>query len=86
MLEGSTVLWGANENTPFTGIKAEQHAKDRIDTLERIFKSGNFDKDESFELLYREIERLKAIIEPGLTHLTEPTPIIKAFPKLVFKL
>ncbi len=52
MLEGSTVLWGANENTPFTGLKAED-AADRIDLLEKIFKGYNFDKEETYELLYR---------------------------------
>jgi HK97 family phage prohead protease len=83
MLEGSTVLWGANENTPFTGMKAEQQAKDRIEVMERIFKSANFEKDESFELLYREIERLKAIIEPAQDHSTEPTPNKKAYPKFI---
>ena len=86
MLEGSTVLWGANENTPFTGMKSEQHAKERIDAMERIFKSANFDKDESFELLYREIERLKAIIEPAQDHSTEPTPNKKAYPKFIINL
>ena len=86
MLEGSTVLWGANENTPFTGMKSEQHAKDRIEAMERIFKSANFDKDESYELLYREIERLKAIIEPAQDHSTEPTPIEKAYPTFIINL
>lgn len=72
MWEGSTVLWGANENTPFTGLKAE-NAAERITLLEKLFKNANFDKDDSFELLHSEIERLKMlIIQPAQT--IEPMP------------
>lgn len=87
MWEGSTVLWGANENTPFMGFKSEQAAKDRIDRLERLFKSANFDKEQTYELLYHEIERLKAvIIEPAQDHSTEPKPKKMAYTAISFNL
>ena len=78
--EGSTVIWGANSKTPFTGLKT-QKVKEQLEILEKIYRNASFEKEKTFELLYREIERLKGIIiEPGTSHSTEPPPVKKALP------
>ncbi|TVR41534.1 MAG: HK97 family phage prohead protease [Cryomorphaceae bacterium] len=83
MWEGSTVLWGANENTPFTGLKSAEKAKERIDMFEKLLKNATFSKDEIYELLYREIEQLKAIIiEPAQDHSTDQKPKRSSLPKI----
>jgi len=69
MLEGSSVLWGANENTPTVAVKGLMSEK--INNLDLIFKSLNFDTDQKYELLYRELEEIKAMITQPETS-TEP--------------
>jgi len=67
MWEGSSVLWGANENTPTVAVKSE--LQERIKHLEKITKGGNF-TDETYTLLLNEIELLKTAIsslEPAQT-------------------
>jgi HK97 family phage prohead protease len=87
MWEGSTVLWGANENTPFTGLKSAEKAKERIELFEKLLRSATFSKDDIYELLYREIEQLKAlIIEPAPDHSTELKPKKSSLPKLIINL
>ena len=65
MLEGSSVLWGANPNTPTTGMKAEDAMK-RIGALEKLLKNGNFEADEIFELIQLEIAQIKSALEPQI--------------------
>ena len=72
MWEGSSVLWGANENTPATGMKAEQ-VNSRINNLDKILKTGNY-ADNVYELIQTEIEALKtavASLEPASTTQAE---------------
>jgi uncharacterized protein len=64
MLEGSTVLWGANPNTPFVGMKAEQ-AIEILNVLEKLLKNGTFEQNEIFELIELNICQIKAALEPG---------------------
>jgi hypothetical protein len=63
MLEGSTVLWGANENTPFSGFKAENAVK-QLAALEKLLRSGAFKQDEVFELIELKIAQIKQALEP----------------------
>jgi hypothetical protein len=63
MLEGSTVLWGANENTPFAGFKAE-NAVTQLAALEKLLRSGAFKQDEVFELIELKIAQIKQALEP----------------------
>jgi uncharacterized protein len=63
MLEGSTVLWGANENTPFIGLKAEDATK-RLHALEKLLRNGTFKQDEIFELIEMQIAQIKQALQP----------------------
>ena len=85
MWEGSTVLWGANENTPFTGLKSDKIIE-RVNLLEKLFKSGTFTQDESFELLYREIERLKMLITQPVQSIEPSQQQRKRLPKFSINL
>jgi HK97 family phage prohead protease len=51
--EGSTVTFGANENTPFTGMKG-MNVEDvikKMDNVWKAFRNGKFETDEIFENL-----------------------------------
>ena len=75
MWEGSSVLWGANENTPTTAIKSEDLMQ-RVEGLSKLLKSGTF-VDEVYQLLQIEIESLKgaiASLEPAKTTQAEVKP------------
>ena len=75
MWEGSSVLWGANENTPTTAIKSDELMQ-RVEGLNKLLKSGNF-VDEVYQLLQIEIESLKgaiASLEPAKTTPAEDKP------------
>jgi HK97 family phage prohead protease len=63
MLEGSSVLWGANENTPFAGFKAEQATR-QMEALEKLLRSGAFKQDEIYELIELKIAQIKQALEP----------------------
>lgn len=62
--EGSCLTaWGANENTPLTGMKSEQKAKrinDRVDLLIKALRNGTF-TDETFDLLEIELRQLQQL-------------------------
>ena len=72
LYEGSSLTaWGANMNTPLTGLKTEQKVKkinDRIDVLIKALRDGSF-TDETFDLL--EIE-LKQMQQAMIDLTTEP--------------
>lgn len=72
LYEGSSLTaWGANMNTPLTGLKTEQKVKkinDRIDVLIKALRDGTF-SDETFDLL--EIE-LKQMQQAMIDLTTEP--------------
>jgi HK97 family phage prohead protease len=63
MLEGSSVLWGANENTPTVAMKAEE-AMRQISALEKLLKTGAFKQDEIFELIELQIAQIKSALQP----------------------
>jgi HK97 family phage prohead protease len=67
MWEGSTVLWGANENTPFAGMKAAE----RIKQIENILDK-TIDKDDLYFVILQEIEKMKAALTRPLPQ--EPAP------------
>lgn len=81
--EGSTVLWGANANTPFTGFKSAnqpdqlKELKERMAKLVKMTRTGNL-KDETYEKLEIELLKIEAaidsIITPGPTREVTPGP------------
>lgn len=87
--EGSSLTaWGANPNTPLTGLKSEIKAEklaERVDLLVKALRKGTF-TDKTFELLEIELRQLQQAfidlskVEPGKTTQREPvgaTPIVK---------
>jgi HK97 family phage prohead protease len=62
LYEGSSLTaWGANMNTPLTGLKTELQVKNvnnRIDLLCKALRNGTF-TDETFDLLEIELQQLK---------------------------
>lgn len=68
LLEGSSVLWGMNENTPTEQVKSLQS---KADIMTKIFNTANF-KDESFELLNNEILKIKNQIATLSEQLKQP--------------
>lgn len=60
--EGSSLTaWGANANTPITGMKTEfavQKMNNRIDLLTKAMRDGTF-TDDTFELLEIELQQIK---------------------------
>lgn len=69
--EGSTVTWGANSQTPFTGFKQEDLVK-RIGMLQKALRNGTY-TDNTFELLEIELEQIKSHLEPG--NHSEPSAV-----------
>lgn len=63
MWEGSSVLWGANENTPAMGLKSED-VQARVSIIEKLLRDGTFEKDQIYQLLQLELIRLKKALEP----------------------
>lgn len=63
LFEFSSVLWGANEDTPFLGMKSldAKSLEDRFNLLYKQLKSGNL-SDETFELLEIEFNFIKSEI------------------------
>ena len=60
--EGSTVTWGANENTPFEGVKSLKtpaEIADEIEQIQKFLRKGDV-TDYTFELLELQLEHLKA--------------------------
>lgn len=64
LFEGSSLTsWGANMNTPLTGLKSEQKATfaaNRIELLGKAIKDGTF-TDETFDLLDIELKQLQQL-------------------------
>jgi len=87
--EGSTVTWGANENTPMTGIKGTITSDCMAEQIKRIDKAlsdGTY-TDETFELLRIELayisELTKSLEGPEIPPVIEPTDseLLEAFNK-----
>lgn len=62
LFEGSSVLWGANENTPTVSVGKSlftlDECSDELDTLMKAWKNGKY-TDETFGLLEIRIEQVK---------------------------
>jgi uncharacterized protein len=74
--EGSSLTaWGANPNTPLTGLKAELKAEKmskRIDLLIKALRDGTF-TDETFDTLEIELKQL----QQAFIDLSKPEPEVK---------
>lgn len=77
--EGSSVTWGANEDTPTESVKSLEKKSpkeliERMDLLSKSMRKGNM-QDETYELILIEYEQIKTIINALLTKEPEkPTP------------
>lgn len=98
LFEGSTVTFGANENTPFMGFKdmSPVDAVERLDVLTSAVRKGTF-TDETFHLLELQLKQVQQFIidhmsqqkaEPSQDTHAEmlPADIDEAFDKLTIKL
>jgi HK97 family phage prohead protease len=74
MWEGSSVLWGANSNTPTMGIKAQQAAF-QVGILDNILHNGTL-SDEMFVLIEKMYNDLKDLVGSGKNKpaITIPAP------------
>jgi HK97 family phage prohead protease len=72
MWEGSTVTFGANEDTPFMGFKSltRPQMADRINKLMKAIRNGTF-TDETFHLLEIELAHIAG-------HLANPPEVVSA--------
>lgn len=64
LFEGSTVTWGMNENTPFTGMKSIESYdffNKQIDKISKGLKVAGL-TDETYQLLEIELEKLKTLL------------------------
>jgi len=84
--EGSSLTaWGANPNTPLTGMKAEVQAEKmgkRMDLIIKTLRSGNL-TDETFDMLEIELKQIQQFIielskgkEPLVQGTQEPAKVI----------
>ena len=75
MWEGSTVTFGANDNTPFMGMKSmtKTQITERIDTLTKAVRNGTF-TDDTFHLLEVQLAQLKTLINDHLPEAQAPSP------------
>jgi hypothetical protein len=73
LYEGSTVTFGANENTPFMGFKGmdKSTALERVQKLTKAVRNGTF-KDETFHLLEIQLRQLEQFIHDTLDQKAEP--------------
>lgn len=59
LYEGSSLTaWGANSNTPLTGLKECKDADERINLLMKAIKDGNF-TDATFRMLEMELQQIR---------------------------
>jgi hypothetical protein len=74
MWEGSTVTFGANENTPFMGMKSmtKQEISERVGKLTKAVRNGTF-TDETFHLLEIQLAQLNALITQHLPDADVPS-------------
>jgi HK97 family phage prohead protease len=86
LMEGSTVTWGANENTPFTGFKTKQEAQDRYfdevrSCLKALKTNGLTDETyRNFEIRLKKMYNLlETLAEPSIKDtLVEPTIVTQS--------
>lgn len=74
LFEGSTVTFGANENTPFTGFKNmdKETATEQVRRLTKAVRNGTF-TDETFHLLEIQLKQLEQFIIDSLYQAPEPS-------------
>lgn len=68
--EGSSVLWGANENTPVTGLKADEFAL-KTNILNDLLHNGTL-SDETFIMIEKLLKDIQAIFKSGTPEKIEP--------------
>ena len=77
--EGSTVIWGANENTPVTSVKdlspTEQAEKfnQRVELLTKALRDGTY-TDETFLLLEYQIKQIQSAYDSLIAKLQPGDP------------
>lgn len=94
LYEGSSLTaWGANMNTPLTGMKSElkiEKANKRIELLIKALRDGKF-TDETFDLLEIELRQMqqllidtqKELIKQEPTHVVTPEPVVTTTQPLI---
>ncbi len=70
--EGSSVLWGANEMTPTTGIKSEEFTI-KTNILNEILRNGDF-SDEMFMMIEKALKDIQAIYKSGTPEVEPEKP------------
>ncbi len=76
--EGSSLTaWGANSQTPLTGMKMQKYCIERIPALIKAIKTGTF-TDATFEILEKELLYLQSAFETFSSSTTAPPPTPKA--------
>ena len=76
--EGSTVSFGANNQTPLLGVKSENKEGallkifEKLDAMQRVMKSGNL-SDEGFMKLEIEINQIKQGLKTHFELIDKPT-------------
>jgi hypothetical protein len=80
--EGSTVTWGANENTPFLGMKGMtvENVITKMDNVYKAFRHGKFESDEIFEQLeiyHKQLQQFIINLSKS-THVVDETPAPEA--------
>ena len=88
--EGSSVTWGANEQTPATGVKAlfkdDSTLQSEIDRIQKFLRKGDV-TDDTFLMLEYKLEQLKLLpvqAEPEPSR-EEPSEILKALQSINLK-
>lgn len=76
LYEGSTVTFGANEDTPFLGFKGQfDKAQDYIKKCQKLLKNGNL-TDDTFYLLEYQLKQLERFVEQDSQDVhDEPTKV-----------
>jgi phage head maturation protease len=78
LLEGSSVVWGANAQTPVTSIKSDDNILARIDELEQ-FVRNTAASDETIKSLLEEIEQLKSTSLRAEESHSEPIDLVELY-------
>ena len=88
--EGSSVTWGANEETPSTGVKSlfkdDTNIKTEIDRIQKFLRKGDV-TDDTFEMLEYKLEQLKLLPsqeEEPPSH-EEPVDVLNALKQMNLK-
>ena len=71
LYEGSTVLWGANEDALLVGIKSAPEAMDYIKNIRRVLRSASI-SDEVGSMLELNLRSLESLVDDGAADGTPP--------------